>query len=1038
MAENVNNNPFAGLFSNSTETESFSQSQNSSHSRSSSFSNGLDPPTVSPPCTSPALDKHIQSIFGLLLIQKTPQINSRLISIDAETVEDGLFERLTFPDIRSKLTPISDIKGATVDPHYVQSEIIPYLFECWNRLQRLKHQENSDVELNDVIILENVVLRSVGTALEAPEIFQEQDIRRQYLQLFVDSAETTNVAAFTENVVKVIGIDEESDAQALLGAFGPMLNIIYKEAADSNLLVFRQYWFDVLQVFSNIESLAKLLIHHCTPIADHGSAFSDTIFGALLSLSCLPKSYGGPYDFFDKPLTQQSRTIEGNIWTALDALSKNLHKIFHSLLKCSAETRHLTLKWIARCLKANAARGKLWNTQGNVGPALTASDGFMLNLGNVLLRLCQPFCLKYDDPKILKIDPTYCAAEPLDEEDSRTRGIHMKGMSKETCLIPVSENETRPVAKTFTFVTECFFLTHRVLDLGYRVVLEKLMKTTQDLSRIQRVYTDAQAGGSSEVFDVITQRMEMEMTKYLSLRASLLTPEMLELLAKFHAATAHWVMQVTSNLALDENGEVFAPMKPVNITFPLPETVPDTLKCIPEFVVENTVGFVCFLRRLNPNTFEEYGKDFLDPILTEIIGLMDSPKRLYNPHVRAHLAEGLEALLPIQDDSNNHLQATLGTFHREQLFLKHPHRNEIVGNLLHVFVSIEMTGQSVQFEQKFNYRRPMYIAMDYLWKIREHRSNFQKLAIEAENNMEAVQPPLFLRFINLLMNDAVFLLDEALSNMAQLKTMLAARENGDWDKLPQHERDQQVGYLQHIGMIARFDNILGRETISTLKMLTSEIKSIFCHSTLVDRIASMLNYLLLQLVGPNKRNWKVKDQKEYEFNPANLVLNICEIYINLGENANFTLAVSQDGRSYRPDLFELADNVLVRIGAVGILSDLANFSKRVAEAAHIKREEDEILTDAPDEFLDPIMSTLMTDPVILPSSKMSVDRQTIARHLLSDQTDPFNRSPLTMDLVKSDTDLKNKIEEWIASKKQSRSSHLEMYRYPKIIDCGIF
>lgn len=49
------------------------------------------------------------------------------------------------------------------------------------------------------------------------------------------------------------------------------------------------------------------------------------------------------------------------------------------------------------------------------------------------------------------------------------------------------------------------------------------------------------------------------------------------------------------------------------------------------------------------------------------------------------------------------------------------------------------------------------------------------LAQEAEGNMEAVQPPLFLRFINLLMNDAVFLLDEALSNMAQLRQMLQAR-----------------------------------------------------------------------------------------------------------------------------------------------------------------------------------------------------------------------------------------------------------------------
>jgi len=41
-----------------------------------------------------------------------------------------------------------------------------------------------------------------------------------------------------------------------------------------------------------------------------------------------------------------------------------------------------------------------------------------------------------------------------------------------------------------------------------------------------------------------------------------------------------------------------------------------------------------------------------------------------------------------------------------------------------------------------------------------------------------------------------------------------------------------------------------------------------------------------------------------------LVLNICEIYINLSKSESFTLAVSQDGRSYSPELFKLADNVL--------------------------------------------------------------------------------------------------------------------------------
>lgn len=55
----------------------------------------------------------------------------------------------------------------------------------------------------------------------------------------------------------------------------------------------------------------------------------------------------------------------------------------------------------------------------------------------------------------------------------------------------------------------------------------------------------------------------------------------------------------------------------------------------------------------------------------------------------------------------------------------------------------------------------------------------------------------------------------------------------------------------------RFDNIIGKETINTFKYLTSEIKSIFCHPTMVDRVAAMLNYFLCHLVGPKKKNFKV-------------------------------------------------------------------------------------------------------------------------------------------------------------------------------------
>lgn len=61
--------------------------------------------------------------------------------------------------------------------------------------------------------------------------------------------------------------------------------------------------------------------------------------------------------------------------------------------------------------------------------------------------------------------------------------------------------------------------------------------------------------------------------------------------------------------------------------------------------------------------------------------------------------------------------------------------------------------------------------------------------------------------------------------------------------------------------------------------------------------------------------------------------------------------------------------------------------------------EEKELGEIPDDFLDPIVFTLMEDPVILPTSGVSIDRSTIIAHLLNDKHDPFNRKDLTIDMV---------------------------------------
>jgi len=55
------------------------------------------------------------------------------------------------------------------------------------------------------------------------------------------------------------------------------------------------------------------------------------------------------------------------------------------------------------------------------------------------------------------------------------------------------------------------------------------------------------------------------------------------------------------------------------------------------------------------------------------------------------------------------------------------------------------------------------------------------------------------------------------------------------------------------------------------------------------------------------------------------------------------------------------------------------------------------------------MHEVMKDPVLLPTSNTITDRLTIIKHLLSDNTDPFNREKLTKDMLIPQPELKQKI-----------------------------
>jgi len=171
-------------------------------------------------------------------------------------------------------------------------------------------------------------------------------------------------------------------------------------------------------------------------------------------------------------------------------------------------------------------------------------------------------------------------------------------------------------------------------------------------------------------------------------------------------------------------------------------------------------------------------------------------------------------------------------------------------------------------------------------------------------------------------------------------------------------------------------------------------------------------------VGPRCNDLRVDNKEKYHFNPRQLLSDVVQVYLNLGDQPEFIRAVAGDGRSYKKELFEQAAKICsgYSLKSPDEVEQLGLFVAKVEEAKVTLEAEDD-LGEIPDEFLDPLMWTIMRDPVILPASKAVIDRATIKSHLLSDAKDPFNRAPLTIEEVTPNTELKERIEAFLTERR---------------------
>uniref|UniRef100_A0A1D1Y3H5 Putative ubiquitin conjugation factor E4 n=1 Tax=Anthurium amnicola TaxID=1678845 RepID=A0A1D1Y3H5_9ARAE len=654
---------------------------------------------------------------------------------------------------------------------------------------------------------------------------------------------------------------------------------------------------------------AKLLVSHrdWIPKGNYvtGRVIETTsIIGPFFHVSALPdhiifKSEPDVgHQCFPDPSNQRPADILSSfttIRTVMNILYDGLEEVLRTLLK-NVDTREAVLEYLAEMINKNISRSRI-----QVDPLSCASSGTFVTLGAVMLRLCEPF-LDSTSLKRNKIDPRYvlhnkrlelrqltamnASSEEIsawvenecngaadgghksDEENraKQSQGATTSGNNSVSSVL----SRARPLMSCgeknkYSFICECFFMTARVLNLGiikafsdFKHLLQELSRCEEDLS----TYKALREQGASPQVEQDIARLEKEIEIYsqerLCYEAQLIRDgALLHHALSFYRLVVVWLVDLVGGFRM-----------------PLPSQCPMEFASLPEHFVDDAMDILIFTSRI-PKASDGF---IMDDFLNFIIMFMASPSYIKNPYLRAKMVEVLNCWMP----QKSGVSSTASLFEGHQLSLDY-----LVRNLLNLYVDIEFTGSHTQFFDKFTIRHNIAELLEYLWDVPSHRNAWRQIAREEEKGV-------YLNFLNFLINDSIYLLDESLNRILELKELEAEMSNSaEWGRRPAQEREERMRVFHSQENIIRFDMKLANEDVGMLAFTSEQIPSPFLLPEMVERVASMLNYFLLQLVGPQRKSLILKDPEKYEFRPKQLLKQVWDV-ISMLNLTHFLKLVSKE------------------------------------------------------------------------------------------------------------------------------------------------
>ncbi|XP_034945689.1 ubiquitin conjugation factor E4 B [Chelonus insularis] len=741
----------------------------------------------------------------------------------------------------------------------------------------------------------------------------------------------------------------------------------------------------------NIRPICRLITHQIQFLPDVmttavGRELTRTSFlGPFLSVSVFAEDQPKVAEKFFSGIPSNDKSINLTLQQELETARASLHKMFHAILATST-CREATLAYLATLLRHNEKRVQIQTEEFSL-----AGDGFMLNLLSVLQMLSVKI-------KLDTVDPLYPFHPSSFVEIKNDTRLKLSSQEVTDWLEELGKSHKWTEAK---FPTQCWFLTLHCHHVALLPALQKYRRKLRALRELQKMLDELQAmepqwkdapfaAHNKELIKRWKHQLKRLGKSKSCADAGLIDPVLLGRSLHFYTSVA----EILLGLLTQTTPGVNLP------SLPLSQQIPHKFTALPEWYVEDIAEFLLFALQFSPGII---ANNMDNSLITWLLVIICTPHCIRNPYLIAKIVEVLFVI-------NTSVQGRTDTLHDQ--VMSHPiTKTHLASYLMKFYTDVETTGSSSEFYDKFSIRYHINLILKSMWDSPIHRISI----INESNNGKQ-----FVKFINMLMNDTTFLLDESLESLKRIhEVQELMSDSANWSALSHEQQQSRSRQLAADERQARSYLTLAKETVAMFHYLTAEITEPFLRPELVGRLSAMLNFNLQQLCGPKCKNLKVRKPQKYGWEPRTLLGQLVDIYLHL-DCDNFAAALASDERSFCKELFTDASNRLERSN-IKTTTEIERFmalAERAAIIARDNRAREEDYGDAPEEFRDPLMDTLMEDPVKLPSG-IIMDKAVIIRHLLNSSTDPFSRQPLSEDMLTPVLDLKERISAWKQQKKHS-------------------